>query len=128
MGQRFLIDTNVNIDYTSGILDSKGSSYVERIFNTGFTISIVVKIEVLGYVADPAKMQLLEEFLATAHILPLDDIVTQRTIELRRTKKLKLGDAIIAATALVHNLTIITHNTADFKNIDALTTINPHSL
>ena len=128
MGQRFLMDTNVIIDYTSDRLDDKGSAFVENIFNTGFNTSIVVKIEVLGYNDVPARMQLLEEFLATATIYPLDEAVTQKTIELRRIRKLKLGDAIIAATALVYNLTIITRNTDDFKNIDGLTVINPHTL
>lgn len=128
MGQRFLIDTNVIIDYISNRLDDKGSAFAENIFNTGFNTSIVVKIEALGYNDAPAKMQLLEEFLATAVIYPLDDAITQKTIELRRIKKLKLGDAIIAATALVYNLTIITRNTSDFKNIDGLTCIDPYTL
>ena len=73
-------------------------------------------------------MRLLEEFLATATIYPLDDAITQKTIELRRIKKLKLGDAIIAATALVYNLVIITRNTSDFKNIDDLSCIDPYTL
>ncbi len=128
MGQRFLIDANVIIDYTSGTLEDEGSAFVEKVFNTGFNISVIVKIEVLGYGNAPDKMQLLEAFLATATLLPLDDSVTQKTIDLRRTKKLKLGDAIIAATALIHNLTLITRNTADFKNINGLTVINPHAL
>lgn len=128
MGQRFLIDTNVIIDYTSNRLDDKGSAFAENIFNTGFNTSVVVKIEVLGYNDAPAKMQLLEEFLATATIYPLDDAITQKTIELRRIKKLKLGDAIIAATALVYNLTIITRNTSDFNNIDGLSLIDLYTL
>ncbi len=46
----------------------------------------------------------------------LDELVTQKTILLRRKhKKLKLGDAIIAATAIIHNLTLITHNTKDLQ-------------
>lgn len=128
MGQRFLIDTNVIIDYTSGRLNDKGSVFVENIFNTDFNISIVVKIEVLGYNDTPNNMQLLEEFLISAIIFPLDDAVTQKTIELRRIKKIKLGDAVIAATALVYNLTIITRNTSDFRNIEGLTCINPYTL
>ena len=36
--------------------------------------------------------------------------------------------AIIAATALIHNLTLITRNIADFKSISNLAIINPHSL
>ena len=82
----------------------------------------------LGYNDAPAKMQLLEEFLASATTFPLDDAVTKKTIELRRIKKIKLGDAIIAATALVYNLALITRNTNDFKNIDGLVTVNPHDL
>lgn len=128
MGQNFLIDANVIIDYIFDRLDDKGSAFAENIFNTGFNTSVVVKIEVLGYNDAPAKMQLLEEFLATATVLPLNDVITQKPIKLRRIKKLKLGDAIIAATALVYNLTIITRNTIDFKNIDGLSVINPYTL
>ena len=128
MGQNFLIDANVIIDYISDRLDDKGSAFAENIFNTGFNTSVVVKIEVLGYNDAPAKMQLLEEFLATATVLPLNDVITQKPIKLRRIKKLKPGDAIIAATALVYNLTIITRNTIDFKNIDGLSVINPYTL
>ena len=127
MGQQYLIDANVIIDYTADKLDDKASSFVENIFNTGFNISVIVKIEVLGYNDVPAKMQLLEEFVATAHVFSFDDAITQKTIELRRIKKLKLGDAVIAATALFYNLKLITHNTADFKNIENLACIDPYS-
>ena len=41
---------------------------------------------------------------------------------------LKLGDAIIAATALVHNLILISRNTADFINIEGLDIIDPHNM
>lgn len=115
-------------DYTSNLIPDVGSAFLENIFNTAFNTSVVVKIELLGYNNAPAKMQLLEEFLASAIIFPLDDAVTQKTIELRRIKKFKLGDAVIAATALVYGLVIITRNTADFNNISGLTCINPHTL
>lgn len=128
MGQRFLIDTNVIIDYTSNLIPGNGTAFVENIFNTAFNTSVVVKIEVLGYNDVLAKMQLLEEFLSSATIFPLDDAVILKTIELRRIKKIKLGDAVIAATALVYNLVIITRNTADFNNITGLTCIDPHTL
>ena len=49
MGQRYLIDSNVIIDYTSSRLPKNGSDFVERIFNSEFLISVVVKIEVLGF-------------------------------------------------------------------------------
>jgi predicted nucleic acid-binding protein len=59
-----------------------------------------VEIEVLGFDDLPYKMKAMEEFLGMACVIPLDEKITKRTINLRRKyKKLKLGDAIIAATA-----------------------------
>jgi predicted nucleic acid-binding protein len=129
MGQGFLIDTNVVIDYTSNLLPENGSVFVEQIFNTNFITSVIVKIEVLGYNEPaPEKMQLLTEFMDTATVLPLDNTITHKTIELRRIKKIKLADAIIAATALIYGLIIVSRNTSDFNNITGLKVINPHSL
>lgn len=129
MEQRYLIDSNVIIDYAANRLPHKGSDFVEHIFDSDFTISVTVKIEVLGFADIPDKMKGMEDFLSTANILPLDEAVTYKTISLRRLhKKLKLGDAIIAATALVYNLTLLTRNLSDFKNIPELRLIDPHSL
>lgn len=123
------MDSNVLIDYIALRLPQTCSDFVENIFDTDFLISVAVKIEVLGYNDVPNKMRTMEEFVDTATVLPLDDIVTHKTIELRRLhKKLKLGDAIIAASALVHNLTLLSRNLADFKNIEGLSVIDPHSL
>lgn len=80
MEQRYLIDTNVIIDYTSNLFDVEESAFVENIFNTGFNISVVVKIEALGYNDASTKMQLLEEFLITATILHLNDAVIQKRL------------------------------------------------
>jgi predicted nucleic acid-binding protein len=64
-----------------------------------------------------------------ATILPLNTPVTKKAIELRRNqRKLKLGDAIIGATAVVHNLILITNNVKDFNNIQGLEVIDPHNL
>jgi predicted nucleic acid-binding protein len=64
---------------------------------------------VLGYNDIPYKMETMENFVAMSQTIPLDDPITQRTIALRRKhKKLKLGDAIIAATALEHQLVLLT--------------------
>lgn len=129
MGQGYLIDSNVIIDYTASRLPQKGSDFVEQIFNTGFIISVAVKIEVLGFDDLPAKLMAMEEFINTATVLPLDDVITQQTIKLRRQyKKIKLGDAVIAATCLVHGLVLISRNTSDFKIIQGLQVVDPHNL
>lgn len=59
----------------------------------------------------------------------MDDDLLLTTIQIRKqNSKLKLPDAIIAATAITKNLILITRNTEDFKNITELKTINPFEL
>ena len=66
------------------------------------------------------------DFLQTAIIISLDDDIVGNTIELRSRYNIKLPDAIIAATAIVHDLTLVTHNIADFKKIRDLKLIDSH--
>jgi predicted nucleic acid-binding protein len=121
MGTRYLIDTNVVSHLFSDSIPDKGKEFLKTVINAEFIISVVVEIEILTYTDTPEKMKLIEEFLSFATILPLDSLVTKKSIELRRkTKKLKLGDTIIAATCLVNNLTLITNNTKDFKSVNGL--------
>ncbi|MGZ3756074.1 MAG: PIN domain-containing protein [Mucilaginibacter sp.] len=71
----------------------------------------------------------MEEFIDMGILLPLDQSVIEQTILLRRKyKKLKLGDAIIAATAIIHKLILITRNTKDFTNIKKLKVLNPYNI
>jgi len=129
MEQRYLIDSNAIIDYAASRLPQNGSDFLEQIFNIDFLISVAVKIEVLGFDDLPGKQKAMEEFVNTATVLPLDETVTKQTIQLRRQyKKLKLGDAIIAATALVYDLILISRNLSDFRDIQNLKIIDPHNL
>ena len=67
-------------------------------------------------------------FMEITTVVPINETVIEKTIALRQTKKIQLADAIIAATALVYDLILISRNTSDFKNIDGLKVINPHTL
>jgi len=73
------------------------------------------------------KMRLIkiQKLLANSNIFPLNDEVVDKTIKVRKKYKLKLPDAIIAATALVNNLTLITHNKKDFQKVKNLKVIDP---
>jgi len=129
MGQKYLIDTNVISHLFADRLPKKGKEFVGTIINTDFIISIVVEIEALTYHDIPEKMPLIEEFVSMATIIQLDHLVTKKAIEIRRKhRKLKLGDAIISATAITHNLVLVTNNVKDFANIKDLKIIDPHSL
>jgi predicted nucleic acid-binding protein len=126
MEQRYLIDTNVIIDNFGNKLSEKAK---ELLYGIDLTVSAVTKIEVLGWInATKEQLQPLYDFMEIANVLPINEAVIEKTITLRQTKKIALGDAIIAATALTYNITLITRNTSDFKNIIGLNTINPHNL
>ena len=113
----------------SNRLSEIAEKFVTEIIDTDFLISVAVKIEVLSHHEIPDKMPFIEEFIGLATVLPLDDKVAKKAIELRRTqRKLKLADAIIAATAIVYSLTLVTNNTKDFKDIQGLDIIDPHKL
>lgn len=89
-------------------------------------VSAVSYVEVLGYhkLTDEEK-ELLEEFFDSTKILPISNEVIAKAVELRQLKKMTLGDALIAATALVNNSVLVTNNTADFAWIDELKLFNP---
>jgi toxin FitB len=63
-----------------------------------------------------------------ANILPIDETVISKTISIRQSKKIALGDAIIAATALTNGLILISRNIKDFENIAGLNVVNPYQL
>jgi predicted nucleic acid-binding protein len=91
-------------------------------------ISVVTKIEVLGFQVPEEHQQLLSNFITDAIVLDLTYQVVNICIDIRKKYKTKLPDAIIAATALAFNMILTTRNTSDFKNIDGLQVIDPYSL
>lgn len=128
MEQQYLADSNCIIDYVGNKLPEKAALVLDGYFNVGFTISIISKIEVIGFNLQYDELEKLVDFIALANLVYIDSIIAEKTIELRKAYKIKLPDAIIAATALVYNLSIITRNVADFKNIAGLMPIDPYSL
>lgn len=89
-------------------------------------ISAISVVEVMGYHLLSAREQtILEVIFVAAEILPITDEVIDRAVALRQRKRMKLGDAIIAATALVHSLELYTHNIQDFVGIPGLVCVDP---
>jgi predicted nucleic acid-binding protein len=55
----------------------------------------------------------------------LEEDIASKAIELRRTAKINLADAVIAATAILNNFELATRNINDFKMIKEIKLINP---
>lgn len=62
--------------------------------------------------------------LFAGHILPIDDAVATRCAQLHVPDRRNEADALIAATALVHDLSVVTHNVKDFEGTGVIV-INP---
>ncbi len=124
---RWLLDSNVWIEAAAGLpCASRILAQAATIDWCGF--SSISRLEVLGF----PNMTVTEEsallaILAQFNEIPVSSHVIDRAIQLRRQVKLKVPDAIIAATALVQNAALITRNTADFKHVSVLTVLDPAS-
>jgi predicted nucleic acid-binding protein len=126
MGKRYLIDTNIIIYFLSQELPPNGLKFISKIIDDEFNLSVISKIEVLGY---PNIKESTVKFIALGNVFNIDDKIVDVTIQLRREYlKIKVPDAIIAATALVNNFELITRNTKDFKKIKSLKVMDPFDL
>lgn len=122
----FLLDTNILIYHLRGDIPEREIEKIEGILKRSFVISVITKIEFLGWRMHTVDGFLMaQEFLRHAAIIPVDNELADLAIELRRNSNIKLADALIAATALLNDLVLATGNEDDFKSIGELEIYNP---
>ena len=89
-------------------------------------VSAISIVEVLGYQSLNSEERIyLERFFETANVLTLSNSVIAQAVTLRQLRRMTLGDALVAATALTHQETLITRNFKDFDWIEGLKVVNP---
>lgn len=126
MGENYLIDTNVAIYFLNGVLPPQSLPFMRSVFDSGVNLSVITKIELLGWsFPDDLSTHSAEQFVEASTIYSLTDEVVSQTIALRKFHKIKLPDAIIAATAIVYGLMLISRNDKDFISIPSLSYRNP---
>ena len=101
-GIDYLADTNALIYLLSG------NSCMEPFLTSRLGGSVISEMELLSF-SDISEEEdhLIREYLNHCFLLPLDDSIKERTIALRKKYKIKLPDAIIAATAVEQNLPLL---------------------
>ena len=128
MGQKqYLIDSNAAIDYLGKKLPDSGTTFMDGVIDMVPNLSIITKIEVLGFKTTQDQYNVLSSFIEDSVIFDLTDPIADKTILIRRKYKTKLPDAIIAATVMVYDLSLITRNIKDFKKIKGLKLIDPYN-
>lgn len=126
----FVLDTNVVSELRKvrlGKADGNVAAWAESVDATDLFVSAITIMELeLGVLSVERKdatqgamlrawleQQVLPEF--AGRTLPVDTAVAQRCARLHVPDKRGERDALIAATALVHGMTVVTRNIADFK-------------
>ncbi len=102
-GTNFLADTNALIYLLNGNLCM--SNYLQK----NLYVSVISEMELLSYsgITPDEEMQ-IKSFLNDCNEVALTNEIKDKTIEIRKKYKTKLPDAIIAASAIVKNIPLIT--------------------
>ena len=117
-----LADSNILILAAKGLYPTLAWFLVDE----APAFSAISYVETLGYHAiTPAEQGYIERFFAGSHVLPVNDPVLREAVRLRQMRKMALGDALIAGTALVNRCKLATRNVNDFRWISGLDVIDP---
>ena len=119
-GNSALLDSNIIIYLSKNELPFTVFDKFDKLF-----ISVISYMEVLGFkFRNNEEENFVKELIDLFEVQLVDQDVAEKVIEIRKQNRIRLPDAIIAATAAVDNLCLVTRNIEDFKNIN-ITILNP---
>lgn len=125
----YLLDTNTVINFLDGSIPQNGMDFLKSVLKNESILSVITEMEVLGYNFENSEDEnITKVFIEASTVIQIDKNVVAETINIRKSKKIKLPDAIIAATALVHKLKIVSRNVSDFDGIKNIEVINPFAI
>jgi len=124
---RNVIDTNVWIDALAGKLGA--DAFLKITVQASWAgYSAITRLELFGLPGlEDEEEHKIAELLKPFPEIPVDSKIIDRAILVRKNKRIKVPDAIIAATALEKECSLITRNIEDFKGIASLVVIDPHA-
>lgn len=127
MGIKYLWDTNTVIYYLQQQFNPEAEKFVDSIIaEYQPAISAITEIELLCWKSASEKdIEVMKSFISDCFVIELEQAVKFQTAEIRKSTNIKLPDAIIAASALAYNLTVLTRNTRDFESVKGLAIESP---
>ena len=115
---KILVDTNVFIFLFEG-----RESAAKALKGKEIHYSIITEIELIGNLrVNNEQSKLITDVLSFHHKFGFSEEIGQETIRIKRQKKMKVPDAIIAATAMVNRLPLLTSDKA-FADIPGLSCV-----
>lgn len=123
MKQKLLIDTDILINVSREIPIAINRLQSE-IKNSTLAISSITQMELIVGCRNKTELQNLEKFLQRYVIIKVNELITDKAIELlmqyRLSHGLLIADGLIAATAIVNNLALLSKNQRDYRFISEL--------
>lgn len=122
----YVYDTNIFIYFLDDSPDVK-EYFKERFFSSNKTFtSRITRIELLSYPNLTEKDEvIINDLFKVIELVPLSEELEELAIAFRKRHRLKIPDAVIAATAFQHSATLVTNNIKDFKNIPEIKIVIP---
>ncbi len=120
---KYLVDSNIFIYALNDIDESK--VFIKRNYNE-ISISFISLIEVLSNNYSEEEYNQVKEYLNYFHCYYVTDRIIDKAIKNTYIRKIQLPDNIIAATAQINKLKLVTANEKDFKGLD-IEIVNPLS-
>ena len=111
---KYLVDSNIIIYHLNN--EPIASEFLENNYQD-IAISLITYIEVLSFPFTQNELKIVKMLLKTFKILDITLSISEQAIENRQFKKIKIADNIIASSAMVNNLILVTRNTKDFTHI-----------
>jgi predicted nucleic acid-binding protein len=121
---KLLFDTNILIYHFNNQLTESGTALLREGIAGEGAYSVITRIEVLGYKQPESAGSQAKQLLSKLAELPLTSEIAERTISIRKSLRIKVPDAIIAATALEYSLQLVSRIEEDFAQIQDLKLVN----
>ena len=127
---KYLWDTNIAIYYLQQQFPAPVEKLVDNLTKeSNPAISFISEVELLCWkTATKDDLKVLNGFITNCFVIELEQAIKLKTVEIQKAYNIKLPDAIIAATAIIHGLILVTRNEKDFVNIEGLKLLNPFNI
>ena len=117
-GKEILVDTNIFLYLMNG-----NDTIEEILQGKNIYVSFMTELELIGFKnINPKEEKQIHNLLSDCSIILMNDFIKVKYVDLRKKYHLKLADAVIAATAIVYNMPLITAD-KQFRTVKELTLI-----
>ena len=120
MVHKILVDTDILIDFSRNIPTAVSRMKTEE-KNAKLSMSVITNMELIIGCRNKIELQKLNKFISRFYVLDLNELISRKALELLNNYRLSHGllipDALIASSAIILNIPLLTKNQSDYRFI-----------